>query len=225
MKKLFILAIASVVGGTAFAQTSSTAKATSYGLKVGVNLPKYQFQNEGGTDPETETTTNFHVTGYMDAPIGGVFSIQPGISLQGKGGKFYDNGGTGNARVRNEQNTLWGEIPVNIVAHIPMAGATNFYLGGGPYAALGISGENKMTNGTVVTENSIGFGNDSSNGRTADLKRFDLGVNFLAGVQLGNGFNVGAGYGLGLNDLRPSGNGGNGKMTNRVLSFSVGFGF
>ncbi|HCN83952.1 MAG TPA: PorT family protein, partial [Sphingobacteriaceae bacterium] len=44
-------------------------------------------------------------------------------------------------------------------------------------------------------------------------------------VQLNSGFNIGAGYGLGLTDLRPSGSGGNGKQTNRVLSFSVGMAF
>lgn len=221
MKKLFILAIASVIGGTAFAQTSSTAKGTSYGLKVGVNLPKYQFQNEGGTDPETKTTTNFHVTGYMDAPLGSMFSFQPGISLQGKGGEYSDNGASGANKTEFQQNTLWAEIPLNFVAHIPMAsGGTNFFLGAGPYGAFGISGENKTTVKGVESERSLSFGNDAG----SDLKRFDLGVNFLAGVQLGNGFNVGAGYGLGLNDLRPSGNGGNGKMTNRVLSFSIGFG-
>jgi hypothetical protein len=53
----------------------------------------------------------------------------------------------------------------------------------------------------------------------------DFGVNFLGGLQLSNGFNVGAGYGLGLTDLRSTGTGGNGQMTNRVLSFSVGYAF
>ncbi len=220
MKKIFILAFASIIGGSAFAQTKTTG-GMSYGLKAGINLPKYQFQNQGGVDPETATTTNFHVTGYLDAPLSSMFSVQPGISLQGKGGKFYENKLNGVNKVQDEQNTLWVEVPVNLVGHFPISGGTNFYLGAGPYAAIAVSGQRKKTVGTTETKTDLNFGKST----TDDLKKADLGLNFLAGIQLVNNFNVGAGYGLGLTDLRPTQTGGQGKQTHRVLSFSVGYAF
>jgi hypothetical protein len=213
MKKLLIIAMASMIGSAAFAQSGTPMR---YGLKVGVNLPKYVFDNPNSANSETNTTTNFHVTGYLDAPLGSTFSLQPGLSLQGKGGEFFSS-----ATTEVKQNTLWVEVPVNLVAHLPSAAGTHFFLGAGPYAAFAVAGQNKTTSGSTTTETELSFGNDSGD----NLKGIDFGFNFLGGIQL-SGFNIGAGYGIGLTDLRPSGNGGNnGEQRNRVWSFSVGFGF
>ena len=214
MKKLLIVAVATFIGSAAFAQTSGSSK--HYGLKAGVNLPKYSFGKDNAANGETNTTVNFHVTGYMDAPIGGMFSIQPAISLQGKGGEYFDNGTT-----QVKQNTMWIEVPVNLVAKFPMSGGSHFFLGAGPYGAAAIAGQNKTTTGSSSAQSDLKFGNDSGD----DLKGMDFGVNFLGGVQLNSGFNIGAGYGLGLTDLRPSGSGGTGQQSNRVWSFSVGMAF
>lgn len=195
------------------------AQNLKFGLKAGVNLPKYQFKQINGTDPDTRTTTNFHVTGYADAPVGSYFSIQPGISLQGKGGKFTDaSSGLG---FEAEQNTLWAEIPVNLVAKFPLGTGTGhkLFLGAGPYAAFALSGENKVTNGGSTVTNDIEFGDSTGD----DLKGTDFGVNFLGGFEMGSGFTLSGQYGMGLTDLRPTGSGGNGKATNRVWGFSVGF--
>lgn len=236
MKKLCILAIASLVGSAAMAQESAsgtTPRPMSFGIKAGVNLPKYHYDPENGSDSETKSTTNFNVTGYLDAPLGGNFSIQPGISLQGKGGKFTENE-TAGTTFTHEHNTMWIEVPVNFVAKVPISGETNFYIGAGPYLGFGIAGKDKYTTtttagGTTTTtefEDDIKFSDrevDESPNYFRNLKGTDFGVNILAGVKLGGGFNVGAQYGLGLTDLRQTEN--STKLTNRVLGFSVGFEF
>ncbi|MFB5944631.1 porin family protein [Albibacterium profundi] len=201
MKKLFLSAIAVLFGFGAFAQE------LGYGFKAGVNLPNYNFSN---SDLETESTTNFHVTGYLDAPINQMFSIQPGVSLQGKGAKLENEMGSW------KQNTMWIEVPVNAVAKFPTMGGGNFFLGAGPYAAFGISGENKIESGDFELSDEFEFGKDGTQ------KGTDFGVNFLAGYRLGNGLTLGAGYGLGLADIAPD-NSSDIKQTNRVLSFSVGY--
>jgi hypothetical protein len=224
MKKFFILALGTLIGTSALAQIqpASGPSPLKFGVKAGISLPKYNFSNTDGDDVSTKTTTNFHVTGYLDAPIGAYFSIQPGISLQGKGGKFSENE---DLDTKSEQNTMWIEVPVNLVGKIPvgMAG-TNVFLGAGPYLSFGISGENKLTVGSTETKTDVNFGKDEGN-FPGTVKGTDFGVNFLGGVQLNNAVTIGAGYGLGLTDLRPSEEGGNGKITNRVLSFSVGYAF
>src|SRR5690606_6462179 len=133
MKKLFLSAVAVLFAVGAFAQTPGLG----YGIKAGVNLPNYHFDN---SDFETESATNFHITGYLDAPVASNFYIQPGISLQGKGAKL-DLGSVGTIT----QNTMWIEVPVNAVVKFPTGYAGNFYVGAGPYAAFGISGKNKYS--------------------------------------------------------------------------------
>lgn len=202
MKKLILSATAVLFTLGAFAQTP-----LGYGVKAGVNLPNYHYSN----DVNTKSSTNFHITGYLDAPISSNFYIQPGVSLQGKGAKFYDNG-----NLSVTQNTMWIEVPVNAVAKFHTGDAGNFFIGAGPYAAFGISGKNKWETNSGSSETKFEFGKDKSQ------KGFDAGVNFLAGYQLSSGLTLGAGYGLGLTDIAPENNG-SVKQNNRVLSFSVGF--
>ncbi len=225
MKKIILLAAGFLIGGAAAnAQNKSTASkstvgTTKFGLKVGVNLAKYSYHVNNGTNPETNTLVNLGITGYADVPLSSSFSLQPGLALQGKGGEFAEN-----SLEENKQSTMWLELPVNLVAKIPLsASGTNFYLGAGPYAAVGIAGQNKIetkSNGNEVTSD-VKFGDQIGK----DLKSMDYGFNFLGGVQLGSGINVGAGYGLGINDLRPKNTNNDFKKTNRVLSFSVGYAF
>src|SRR5690554_4374582 len=205
MKKLILSAVAVLFVLGAYAQTP-----LGYGIKAGVNLPNYSFSNES-TDFETKSSTNFHVTAYLDAPITSNFYIQPGVSLQGKGAKLYENGS-----LALTQNTMWVEVPVNAVAKFYTGDAGNFYIGAGPYAAFGISGKNKWESDLGSTETDFKFGKDE------DQKSFDAGVNFMAGYQLSSGLTLGAGYGLGLTDIAPNGSG-SVKQNNRVLSFSIGF--
>lgn len=205
MKKLILSASAVLFGLGAFAQAPM-----GYGIKAGVNLPNYHYSSSGNTF-DTKASTNFHITGYLDAPVSNSVWIQPGISLQGKGAKF-DFGNTGTYT----ENTMWIEVPVNAVAKFYTGDAGNFYIGAGPYAAFGISGKRNYSSSFGQAETDFKFGQDENQ------KGFDAGVNFLAGYQLSSGLTLGAGYGLGLANIAPNGTG-NVKQNNRVLSFSVGF--
>ncbi|WP_374164656.1 outer membrane beta-barrel protein [Arcticibacter sp. MXS-1] len=220
MKRIILLAAGFLVGGTAFAQIGTPSAApgkTRWGLKVGVNLPKYHVTNTEGEDSESKSTTNFHVTGYADVPVSNYFYVQPGISLQGKGGKLAENK---QLNTKWEYNTMEIGVPINFVGKLPVGPMSNLYLGAGPYVSFAVGGESKVTAGGTTTKEDLKFGSDRGN----NLKRTDAGLNFLGGVEI-NSFNIGAGYGLGLVDLRPEGEGGNGKLSNRVWSFSVGYSF
>ena len=226
MKKIALLAVAFLAGTTAFAQTTTSSMSgtgSKWGLKVGVNIPKYSYHVDDGENPETGTITNFHVTGYADLPLGTHLAVQPGLSLQGKGGKFSEVDVLGTT-YESKQSTMWIEVPVNLVAKLPLGiGGSNLFVGAGPYAAYGIAGQNKIENddnGDEVSRD-VKFGDSDGD----DLKALDLGFNFIGGIQLGSGVNVSAGYGLGINDLRPNNGSSDGKLTNRVWSFSLGYAF
>lgn len=200
MKKLLLSAAILFGSLGAFAQGG-----LGYGLRAGVNIPKYST----GFD-ETKTNTGFFVTGYLDAPISPYFSIQPGLSLQNKGTKWKPT----DTRGEEKESIMTLDIPVNAVAKFP-AGTGNFFLGAGPYVGFGLSGKFKGDDEQGKFENDIEFGSDK------DLKRTDFGINFLAGYQLSNGFQINAGYGLGLTNLAPTDRG---SIKNRVWSVGIGFG-
>ncbi len=218
MKKYILATAVLLISGGAFAQ-NEIKKATSlpparFGIRAGVNLPTYNFDNNT-TESETNSTVNFHVTGYGDFPINNNFSIQPGISLQGKGAKYFDNGNN-----ELEDNVLTAEIPLNFVGKIN-AGGGQFYLGAGPYVGFNIAGQRESTILGVETERDLNFGSDAGD----DLRTIDFGLNFLGGYRFNNGFLLGGGYGYGLTNLVPEDRAGDTKQTNRIWSFSVGYSF
>lgn len=209
MKKILLIAAGFLIGGSAFAQVGTT----KWGIRGGVNLAKYHVES-GSQSVNSSNSTNFQVTGYADVPVGSYFWVQPGVSVQGKGGKWeYSN-------VSYENSTLEIGIPVNLVAKLPIASGTNFYLGAGPYISYAVAGKAKASGGSIEYDRDLEFGSSTGD----DIKPFDAGLNFLAGFELGGGFQVGAGYGLGLTDLSPQSSS-NSSMKNRVLSFNVGFSF
>ncbi len=225
MKKIFLVAAVFIFGSAAYAQTSSTDTRTKFGIKAGVNLPKYKYVNDdANTSDKSESSANFHVTGYADIPVSSFFSVQPGISLQGKGAKLY---GSDNLRVT--EDVLAIEIPVNLLANIP-AGPGHFFLGAGPYVGFNVAGQIKTKGSgtflgqqyTVDTEEDLEIGDGDGD----NIKALDFGVNLLGGYQFSSGFNIGAGYGLGFTNLYPgSTSQTNVEKNNRVLSFSVGYAF
>lgn len=212
MKKLLSVLIGLGISIGAFAQE------TSFGVKAGVNLGKYSNASDAVKDYQ-KMNPSFYLTGYADLPVAPQFSIQPGISLQGKGSKFsYDGDGMDGSVTTN---VMALEIPVNGVYYIPTGGSGSVFLGAGPYAAYSLSGKVKAK-GNIGEfggegESDLDFGGDDR-----DQNAFDFGLNFMAGYRLAGGFTINAGYGLGLANLSPSDNSDN-KFSNRVLSFGVGF--
>lgn len=211
MKKVLLsLGVAVLMAGAANAQVS-------YGLKAGVNLGK--ITNLGS---EEENNTSFHVTGYADLPVAPNFSIQPGLSLQGKGSKYVGNWEGIGASVEQSANIMSLEVPVNAVLYIPTGVAGSVFLGAGPYVGFNVSGRNKVT-GSIGDFQGSSTRDLSFSGDDKDLNLIDAGVNFLGGYRLSNGFLLNAGYGLGLTNLNPNSNGNT--WNNRVLSFGLGFQF
>lgn len=205
MKKLLLSITALLFATGAFAQQEM-----GFGLKAGVNFPKYSLSDG---DYKTGSTTNFHITAFLDAPIAtDRFYVQPGISLQGKGAKLSESSmGT------LKQNTMWIEVPVNFVAKFPTADAGNFFLGAGPYIAFGISGKNKYESNWGGTETDFDFGKDGS------LKGTDFGLNFIGGFEFSNGLMIHGGYGLGLTNLAPDGDRNTGDIKQRLWTVGLGF--
>ena len=229
MKKLMLSLLA--VAGLGLAASAQTNNDIKIGVKAGVTFPTFGVSGTDNAGYQQKMSTSFYIGGTVDIPVSDIFSVQPGLSLIGKGGKtdysYYnaEPGNTFTATANSKISTMYIELPVNAVFNFDISNG-KFFVGAGPYYAIAISGKNKSTatlsdggiNVTESDEEDIKFGEDGT------MKRGDFGVNFLAGYQLSNGFNIHAGYGLGLSNIDYADTN-KSKVTNRVLSVGVGFSF
>jgi len=200
-RNLLLLAAALGFASVSFGQTS-------YGVKAGLTFPKV-VSKESNVSYSSSYSTSFYLTGYVDASLSTNFSIQPGLSLQGKGGKLSASNSPTNEVIKDDY--LYLEVPVNFVYYIS-AGPGDILVGAGPYAGFGLSAKSKMGNRT-----------ESGSFKDANLNVFDAGVNFLAGYELIQGFSINGGYSLGLTNIFKDADGWS--LKNRVFSVGVGYQF
>ncbi len=200
--------------GAAVLLAAGAQAQTEYGLKAGVNLGEYTHS------PGQTVNTSFYVTGYADLSVAPNFSIQPGISLQGKGNKYQAKYGT-STNVETTRNVMSIEIPVNAVYYIPTGESGKFFLGAGPYIGFNVSGRDKIS-GKVDAYSGSQDRKLKLSGDNKDLNVIDAGANFLGGYKFSNGFLLNAGYNLGLTNIAA---GSNKIVSNRVWQFGVGFQF
>jgi hypothetical protein len=150
----------------------------------------------------------------------------------GKGAKTQ-LGKEGNAfYYKATSNPMYIEVPVNFVGKIPLTQTSSFYLGAGPYAAMGITGTNKVDSYTLgvhrYSSSNIVFSNDNpttaqeENYGYGKIKRFDYGFNAVAGLEFTRVI-LGASYGHGLVNINSgTDNMASDKGKNRIWSFSLG---
>lgn len=183
---------------------------TSYGLKAGVNLSKFQTTG-GNTTFTSDARTSFYVTGYADVPMATNFSIQPGVSLQGKGGSISGEQFFGISETVTD-DLMYIEVPVNLLYYAPTGNVGKVFFGAGPYAGFGIR-----------VKTTVGNVSESGSFDDAGLNAFDAGLNFLGGYQFNNGFLISTGYGLGLTNMTKNLDGVS--TRNRIWSIGIGFQF
>lgn len=218
------------MGFFTFASMAQVAPSSNKGgliLKGGVNLANITISDNGSVN-DAKQLTSFHLGALVDLPLSDGLSLQPGLFYTGKGSKTQRGQTTTNNYFRATTNPRYVELPVNIVGKIPLTQTLNFFVGAGPYAAMGVGGKNKVEKIGVQTEKDIVFSNDDpttsqeENAGFGKMKRFDYGFNVLTGVDFGK-FSLGANYGYGLAKLTSgTTNNANDKNKNRVLSFSLG---
>lgn len=229
MKKklmLFGLVLLSFFISSVYAQKSTAI------IRGGVNFANVSTNSDGDID-DAKTLTSFNVGIIGDLNIAPFFAIQPGILFTGKGTKTQ-SGNEGDANwYKATSNPYYIEVPVNLVFKTP-TGPVKFFAGAGPYLGIGIAGKNKVKGAILGTEFSSESDIDFSNDDPATLneeegagfgimKRFDYGLNGLAGIETKN-IVISANYGLGLAKLQSGSNSGeDNNNKHRVFSLNLGF--
>lgn len=211
---------------------SVSAQKSSVMLKGGLNMANVSIAKDGSID-DAKTLVSFHAGLQGDIQIVPFLSLQPGIFFTGKGSKTQSGNTTDATYYRATSNPMYIEVPVNVVVKVPMGGDSKFFVGAGPYVAMGIAGKRKAEGkifGVAFNSNEkIEFSNDdpTTSGEEGAgfgiIRRFDYGLNGTIGFE-GEKALFSVNYGLGLAKLQ-SGSNSSADENNkhRVLSFTVGF--
>jgi len=225
MKKVLMFAMLSGI--------FTIAKSQVY-VQGGLNLANITQTKSGETqDNNLLTTFNAGILGRfnLSKPI----DLESGLLLQGRGAKAntYFGSSTDDNYVKSKFNPLYLEVPLNLVLRIPFQKNMNVFFNGGPYAAMGIAGksktESKILGVTSASSDNIKFSNDDPFTSQQDdaaynkIKRFDFGLNFGGGLDLGKVL-LKLNYGFGLTKINStqSNNGADDKNKYRTLSISLG---
>ena len=232
-KVLFLLTIATVAAGSVFAQNTKVNPGGVY-IRGGYNLANISVKKDGSVN-DAKALSTFHAGVVADIPLVPILSLQTGLLLNGKGSKsntYLDASNHSDNYVKSTFNPLYLELPANLVVKFPLSGDVRLYAGAGPYAAMGIGGKSKTessllgvkssTNENIKFNDDDPFTDEQEGARYDRLKRFDFGINALAGMEI-NRFMLGVNYGLGLTKIN-SNQTDNSTDNNKYRTFSVGLG-
>jgi hypothetical protein len=214
----------------------SNAQSGAY-IKAGINLANVSVTDNGRVDKANQLTS-FQVGVVGDVKLGtSLLHLQPGLLYTGKGSKVQKGTAGQSGYFKQTFNPMYLELPVNVVAKLPVGRTSRFFVGAGPYLAMGITGKSKTEGMRTITgsysyDRDITFSNDDPTTFNQEegtglgvVRRFDYGLNGIAGIE-GKSYVLGVNYGLGLAKLQ-SGTNNNADNNNkhRVLSFTLGFKF
>jgi hypothetical protein len=238
IKLMTLTAVVATIGINVKAQNTD-AKITNPNpggiyIKGGYNAANISV-NDNGNVNDAHALSTFHAGVIADIPLAPVFSIQTGLMLNGQGAKtnyYIDNNNHGDNYVKTSFNPLYLQLPASAVVKFPISNKARIYVGAGPYVEMGVGGTQKTeTSFAGVTSSStdnIKFNNDDpttseQEGAKYDrLKRFDFGLNGLAGVEVDR-FSIGVNYGYGLTKINSTQtDNSNDKNKYRTLSVGVG---
>ena len=229
MKKTMMLMM---VAGAIAAKTN--AQDNKVYIKGGFNLANISTTKDGSID-DAKSLPSFHAGLMADLPVAPMLSVQTGLLFTGKGSKLQNGDSDDASYYKATTRPYYLEVPLNLAVNIPLADKeSKFFIGAGPYAAMGIAGKNKVE-GKIFgvgfeSEDKIDFSNDDPTTTETEegagigrMKRFDFGLNGTAGFTFHNVL-LSVNYGHGLTKINSGGdNSADDKNKHRVWSLSLGF--
>lgn len=207
MKNLVLLAVALVSFSISQAQVT-------YGIKVGATVGEIS-----NTFYEQSAHPSIFASIFADIPVAPKFSVQPGVSLIGKGSDFKEKGV--DLELEHILSVMTLEIPVNVMYSIPTGKTGKFMVGVGPYIGFNLSGRDnyvgKHKDTKIEVSHDLKF-----TGKDKDMNVIDAGANFILNYRFTNKLLLSVNYNLGLTDIDPIWNS---KQSFRGWAFGVGFQF
>ncbi|HUC82172.1 MAG TPA: porin family protein [Flavisolibacter sp.] len=202
MKKISLFVLALCTSAAVFAQDTQPQLRTPmerkvrFGIRAGANFASVNM-SDVPNGPEINTKTSLHGGVFVNAPLGGMFAIQPGVEYGGQGAKVKQ--GTANAE--------WDLHYVNVPIMFQWKSAGGFLLETGPQAGFLV--------GAKADDVDVKDQFD-----TFDFT-WGAGLGYLSRIGLG----VNARYNLGINNIVNDEAGLDGKIKNNVIQVGLVYHF
>lgn len=226
MKKFFIVIACAVLSLSASAQRASSSSSSffstekvdggvQFGIRAGLNLANVSAsEDDYSYSPDSRAT--FHVGVIADIPLMESLYVQTGLFLQNKGFKIK----SGDEGFEQTAKPMYLELPVLASYRYNFSDALQLQINAGPYLAYGIGGKVKNEDGDYSGEYDYFGSDDDSYG----VKRFDMGLQFGAGLTISKHYYLGVSYQLGLTNIADSADD-DYSLKNKNLMISVGYNF
>jgi len=184
--------------------TSYVSAQFTFGPRAGFNLTKMVQEFDDGQTLDNRFSSKFK-SGFQIGVVAD-YALHTGFSIQ-SGLLFAQQGSKNDRRNKTILNLNYLQIPINAQFKFPLGGI-DLLVQTGPYFGYGINGKYKFwdENGKRRSNEDlkkdgfdpkVSFGNEREKN---DLKRFDFGIGFGAGLQFGN-IQAGLGYNMGVKNL------------------------
>jgi len=214
LMKLIIVAVMLSITSATYSQ--------SIAVKAGLNLATMRERDDNSTYSNNFTLNpGFHVGANVEFTIYKILSLETGLFFLTKGYKsdysleILDN----TYHFKHKTNLYYIDLPITLKLTF-VIGKVKIFGSFGEYLGLGLFGNNK-TDSPVLddTNTDISWGS----GDKDDLRRFDFGMTFNAGVEFYS-IIIGACYDHGFANISAHSVSGY-NIKNRVLGISVGYRF
>ncbi len=216
--KIFLSAVCLIVATGAMSQVS-------LGVQGGgvFSMPRVEEEFLPGQIIKGDPKFGYQFGFITDIPFGeGGLRLMPELNYINKGFKLntsFNLLGTDYA-IDGTSSINYIELPLNLAYTVPV-GDNFLVIGAGPYGAYGINGKVKATT-TIDGQSSKGEDKVEFGSGEEQTKRFDYGLNFMAGYLVGNGLTVKLNYSFGLAELS---NSTTARYKNSYLGLTLGYFF
>ncbi len=186
----------------------------NYGVSAGATSSTYLLENiSSGVGRSASKTYNGQVSGWAMISPNKYVGVEGGLAITGLGA-VLNQSEFGSRQVR--QHTYWLQVPVNLVAKLPLRDTSNFFLKVGGYAGIGLFGKNYIPDSySGSAKQGFSFGDGGTQ------KGVDFGWNVSFGYKFRSGYLINLGYQRGLTDLAPS----QAAYEQRNRAYTVGIGY
>lgn len=217
MKKFLVAAVcafsAMAVSAQSFFSTEKSEDGIVFGVRAG--LVGAGASIKGGNESlSLDSRMGFNAGVNVDIPLMQSLHVQTGLFFQQKGAKWEEEGYT------EKYNPTYLQLPVLASYRYAFSDACELQVNVGPYFALGLGGKAKMEEGDELVEDDF-FGGENDE-ESMRMKKFDMGLQFGAGVTVAKHYYLGFSYDLGLTNIA---RGKKETWKNRAWMINLGYNF
>lgn len=216
-----------VFGAMLFLFANMANSQAKYGVEASGIMSTASFNESNASKVNKNLNTGYGAGVYAEIAVSDKLSLKPSVNFMKKGVKLTNRYTEESTSVKQNITTNLNYLEVPVLAIYNIKGNEGkWFIGAGPSAGYGLSGKLKgdveISDGNNSNKESFSvhaFKKESNNG--ANFKRFDLGLEAVAGHNINKNLAVQLNYLHGLNNIASSSEFDGNRFKNRNIMMSL----